>query len=102
MPERYHRSQLLLEPEQYEQLREIAREQGRSISQVARDLIDLGLEALRRDREARARRQQAALRRLRAIREAAAARCGIYEGDLLAEARAEREASDERVRKGEA
>ena len=102
MPERYHRSQLLLEPEQYEKMRELAREQGRSISQVARDLIDLGLEALRQDREERARRQEAALRCLRAIREAAAARYGVYDGDLLAEVRAEREASDERVRKGEA
>ena len=42
-----HRTQLLLETEQYRQGRQLAEARGRSVSDVVRELIDLGLRALR-------------------------------------------------------
>jgi hypothetical protein len=102
MGERYHRSQLLLEPEQHERMRRIAEREGRSISDVARGLIGIGLKALARDEKARAQRSARALEHLSEIREAALARHGVYEGDLVAEVRSERERNLDQVRRGDA
>jgi hypothetical protein len=101
MGERYHRSQLLLEPEQHERMRRIAEREGRSISDVARGLIGIGLKALARDEKARTHRRAKALEQLSEIREAALARHGIYEGDLVAEVRSERERNLDQVRRGD-
>jgi hypothetical protein len=97
--ERYHRSQILLEREQHKRLRQMAEREGRSISDVAREAIGIGLEALTGPAKARARRRTLALERLSAIREAARTRHGVYQGDLVAEARAEREQSHDRTRR---
>jgi hypothetical protein len=102
MGERYHRSQLLLEPEQHERMRRIAEREGRSISSVARVLIGIGLKALARDEKARTQRRAKALDRLSEIREAVLARHGVYEGDLVAEIRSERESNLDQVRRGDA
>jgi hypothetical protein len=102
MGERYHRSQLLLEPEQHERMRRIAEREGRSISDVARGLIGIGLKMLARDEKARTQRRAKALDRLSEIREAVLARHGIYEGDLVAEVRSEREGNLDQVRRGDA
>ncbi len=97
MSERYHRSQLLLEPDQHDRLRQIARREGRSISDVAREAIRLGLKALARDQAARARRRAHALEHLAEIRAAAQEAFGVYERDLMAEVRFERERELERA-----
>ncbi len=102
MSERYRRSQLLLEPEQHERMREIAEREGRSISDVARGLIESGLKRLAADEQARFERSAAALDGLREIREAAQARYGIYSGDLLSEVRAQREEALDKVKGQEA
>lgn len=102
MGERYHRSQLLLEPEQHDRMRHIANREGRSISDVAREAIRIGLDALAEDREVQANRRALALRKLEEIREAALIRHGIYEGSLVAEAREERERDLESVQRGSA
>jgi hypothetical protein len=102
MGERYHRSQLLLEPEQHERMRRIAEREGRSISDVARGLIGIGLKMLARDEKARTKRRAKALAGLSEIREAALARHGVYEGDLVAEVRSERESNLDQVRRGDA
>ncbi len=99
MAERYYRAQLLLDPEQHQSLREIARREARSISAVAREVIDLGLEALGQDQRARAERRAKALARLAQIREGIFAEHGVFEGDLVAEARAEREQGLEEARR---
>lgn len=99
MSERYHRAQILLEPEQHDRMRHIARREDRSISDVARQVIGIGLEVLAQDDEARLHRRRLALENLRAIREAARARYGTYEGDPVAEARSERERRSEAVRR---
>lgn len=73
---RFHRAQVLLEPEQYQRLRHLARarslQEGRrvSISQVIRELLDWALaQEAERDRQA-----QAALQALFALGDAVQAR----------------------------
>ena len=39
----YHRTQLLLDPEQHHDLEQIARREGRSLSDVVREMIDAQL-----------------------------------------------------------
>ncbi len=87
MSEPMHRAQILLEPRQRQKLGEIARRQGRSISAVARDAIDAGLKILEGENEVWERRAHV-LADLRALREK---QPFVYEGDLIGEARQERE-----------
>jgi hypothetical protein len=61
------RVQMLLEPEQRRTLREIAQSQGKSVAQVARQALDLGLQALQQ--ENLMIRQQAALERAERLRQ---------------------------------
>jgi hypothetical protein len=61
MAQRLYRAQILLEPAQRKALVRIAREEGRSISDVARELLRLGLEARADDNAARWRRRDQAL-----------------------------------------
>jgi len=82
------RIQILLEPEQHEALVEIAGQEGRSISEIVREIIDRHLKE--RARDAKRRRAVDALERLTGLREQIEQRSGVYRGDLIAEARAER------------
>jgi hypothetical protein len=93
-----YRTQILLEPEQHKALVEIARQEERSISEIVRHMISQHLEERTRD----AKRQRAidALDRLTRLREKVEQRSGVYQGDLIAEARAERDAQMERVWSG--
>lgn len=77
--------QLLIEEEQRETLAEIAAREGRSVSDVVREVIRLGLEQRRQRQE----RWRDALDRLGAIRERTPG-APPYERDFLAEARTER------------
>ena len=92
-----YRAQILLEPEQHEALYRLAQSQGRSISEVAREVIQLGLQYIEQDAEALWERRMSAFERLTQIREIVQARYGIYIGDLVAEARAERDQQNEIV-----
>ena len=58
MNERMYRAQILLKPEQRRRLEELARREGRSISAVTRQVIDIGLEALENEGEIWAKRAQ--------------------------------------------
>ncbi len=51
MAARYERVQMLLEPGQRRSLVEIANRQGKSLSEVTRQAIDLGLDVLERENE---------------------------------------------------
>lgn len=97
-----YRAQILLEPEQHTALVRLAQNQGRSISEVAREIIRIGLAIVEEDEGALWERRMRAFERLGKIREAARQRYGVYQGDLVAEVRAERERQNEQVWKQEA
>lgn len=90
-----YRAQLLLESEQHEALARMAEEEGRSISDLVREIVQHHL-----DERARAAQSAAALQalgRLARVREQLRETRGVYEGDPLAEVRAEREDDVERL-----
>lgn len=93
MSERKFRAQILLEPAQRRRLEEIARREGRSISEISRRVIDLGLQVLEGEREVWERRA-IVLERLKAFR---ARQPRVYDGDLVNEARQEREEETSRL-----
>jgi hypothetical protein len=87
MTERMYRAQILLDPKQRRKLEDIARREGRSISAVTRQVIDAGLETLENQAEIWQKRSRI-LSELRAMREQQGV---IYGGNLIEEARQERE-----------
>jgi len=91
MAERLYRAQLLLQPSQHQRLREIAEREEKSISAVARGVIHRGLESMTDDENALRSHQAAALGQLRAIRETVRDAYGVFDGNLVAEARQDRE-----------
>ncbi len=98
MGERLYRAQLLIEQRQRKTLAQIARQEGRSMSDVARELIRLGLEARSETPEMRWRRRDRALARAAELRAAILRRRGgrpldIDVADLIRSMREERDAS---------
>ncbi|MBM3189142.1 MAG: hypothetical protein FJZ90_10530 [Chloroflexi bacterium] len=94
------RSQLLLTPALRKRLEQVAQREGRSLSDVARRALEEGLDAMEAKGEARERQRLDVLEELAEIRHEMASRYGVYEGDLVAEARAEREEQLDRVMRG--
>ena len=94
-----YRAQILLEPEQHDALVEMARQENRSISDVVREILREWLAT--RDRDAQSQRELQALKELTHLRLKIQEQHGVYTGDLLAEARAERDEDFERVWHGE-
>jgi len=97
MSERMYRAQILLEPQQRRKLEEIARREGRSISAVTRQVIDAGLETLENEAETWAKRARV-LSELKAIR---GKQPFEYSGNLIEEARQEREEEMDQVWRGD-
>lgn len=95
------RAQLLLTPLQRRRLERIAQQEGRTLSDVTRRALDIGLDALEGQPAEALRRDLQVLAELDRIREEVKARCGVYQGDLIAEVREERERQNERVWRGE-
>ena len=93
-----HRTQILLEPEQHKALVLIAQQEKRSISDIVREIISQHL----KERAIDAKRQRAmdALERLTCLRERIEDQYGVYQGDLIAEARAERDGQTEHTWSG--
>ena len=94
-----YRAQILLEPEQHDALAEMARQENRSISDVVREILREWLAT--RDRDAQRQRELQALEELTRLRLKIQEQHGVYTGDLLAEAREERDEDIERVWRGE-
>ncbi len=84
-----YRAQILLEPEQHRELSRIARREGRSISEIARRLIRVGLTNMNADPLLKSRRR-AVLEHLRSLRQDIQDKTGIMERDLIHEIREER------------
>ncbi len=97
MSENMVRAQILLNQKQRRKLEEIARREGRSISAVTRQAIDLGLEAMENEAEVWKKRARI-LSNLRARR---AKQPFEYHGDLIGEARQEREDEMNQIWRGE-
>jgi metal-responsive CopG/Arc/MetJ family transcriptional regulator len=93
-----HRAQLLLEAEQHQALAEIARQEGRSLSDLVRDILRQHL--VERETQARQLSELQALEELTRIRDRLRAEHGVLQNDLLAEARAEREQEIDRLWRG--
>jgi len=92
MSEHLYRAQILLEPEQHRMLAEIARKEGRSISEVTRRAIRAGLLAIQNQDEVWQKRMEA-LAALRQIRESSLP----YSGDLINDDREEHDADSSRA-----
>lgn len=99
MSKRVYRVQILLEPEQHRLLADIAERENRSISELVRDILREYLAD--RQETIQVEREMKASERLQRIREVEIKRYGVYQGDLIAESRSEREADIERVWRGE-
>ena len=85
-----YRTQVLLEPEQHQALAALARETRSSVSEVLRGVVRGFLE--KQGASSAVARQVFALNTLAKIRAYIQARSGVLAADLVAEARAEREA----------
>ena len=85
MAEKLKRAQILLEPEQYRQLAELAEKEGGSISGLVREAVGKYLTA--QSVETRKQKSLAALARLYELREKIKAEHGVYEGDIIREIR---------------
>jgi metal-responsive CopG/Arc/MetJ family transcriptional regulator len=94
-----YRAQILLEQEQHDALGRIARAGGQSLSEVVREIVRQYL--AEQEEDVRKRQELQALENLARIRTQIREQHGIYQGDLLAEARAEWEQGIERVWRGE-
>jgi DNA polymerase III delta subunit len=86
---------LVLEPEQYETLAQIARQQGSTIPDVVREVVRLGLESFKKQQ------RQKALERLVQMRQEIFQNSGIYPGNIVSEVRAAREKQIDRIIRGE-
>lgn len=86
------RVQVMLDKSDQDELREIAQEQGKSVSELLRELVRRYLEEQHRAESEQFRRT---LAKLREIRERNAARYGVYEGDLMREVREDYEREQE-------
>lgn len=76
MAERMVRTQILLEPEQHRELAQVARMEGRSVSDLVREIVREQLEERKQTREAELKRRLEALERIREHREAILAERG--------------------------
>ncbi len=88
------RTHILLNPHQRRKLEEIARREGRSISAVARQVIDAGLESMESQAEIWQKRTRI-LAEWRAIRE----KQPVYQGNLIEEVRQELEDESDEMRR---
>lgn len=95
-----YRAQILLESEQHQALAQIAEQEGRSISDLVREIVEQHL-AERRQQDQQATALQA-VERLTQIRTKLQEERGMYQADPLAEVRAEWDQDVERTWQGDA
>ena len=88
MPETLFRAQILLERSQHAELKRLAEREGRSLSDLARELIAIGLDR----RKAGYEQRLDALKALDVIREGIEERYGVFDRDFAVEARRDLEA----------
>jgi predicted DNA-binding protein len=92
-----YRMQILLKPEQRERLERVAKREGRTFSDTARRALEAGLRVMEGDSNLVWDRRLEALRFLDGLRKQIQDERGVYQGDLVNEARVEREAQIEQA-----
>ena len=90
-----YRAQILLEPEQHQALSDIAQHEGRSISELVREIVRQHL--AQREQAERQQTEMRAIQELTQILRQLQEQHGVYQVDLLTEVRAEREQDVEHV-----
>ncbi len=96
MPTQLIRAQVMLDPEDYRRLQALANETGKSLSAILREAV---LRFLEEQEQQKQEQLCKTLAEMRQIREQNATRYGVYQGDLVNEAREERERQMEDVQK---
>jgi hypothetical protein len=99
MQQNKYRAQILLEPEQHAALAQAAQRADRSISDLMREIVQEWL--MEQDQNAKHRRELQALEELTRLRRKIQEEHGLYLGDLIEEARAERDEDQVRAWQGE-
>lgn len=99
MQQTKYRAQILLEPEQHAALAQIAQVEKRSISDLVREIVHQWLDT--QDRDAQIALELQALEELTQMRLAIQEQHGVYQGNLLEEARAEQDEEIDRVWRGD-
>ena len=69
MSNRMHRTQILLDPEQHQQLSQLAQNENRSLSDVIREMLDAQLATRQRETASLLQRRLAALERIASHRQ---------------------------------
>ena len=87
--------EIVLKLEEHQELAKIAKRDGRSLSDLVREIVVQQL--AERDRGVQTRREIQAIEELTHIRKQQQAEHGRYQGDLLGELREEREQDMERI-----
>ncbi len=91
------RAQILLTPTQRRRLEQIAQREKRSLSEITRRALQLGLDILERQGETWEQQRRTALADLGELRRKIEDEHGIYPGDPIGEVRAARQQDTERV-----
>ena len=86
-----YRMQILLKPEQRERLERVAKREGRTFSDTARRALEEGLRVMEGDSDLVWNQRLEALKYLDGLRKRIRDERGVYQGDLVDEARTERE-----------
>jgi hypothetical protein len=94
-----YRAQILLEPEQHRFLVEIAKQEGRSLSDLMRGIVDEWL-VKKADAQVWSDRLKS-IERLSSIRERVEKTYGVYSGDLVGESHDEHAQDVDRIWRGE-
>lgn len=92
---RLHRTQLLLAPKQHQLLADVAQTEGRSVSDLLREIVDQYL--AERESQNCLQRHIQAVEALTGIRKKLEREHGVIHRDLLAEARSERDEDFARI-----
>lgn len=94
-----YRAQILLEAEQHQALAQMARAEGRSLSDLVREIVKQHL--AQQEQETRLQQELEAIQALARIREQLQAKHGICPAHLLEEVRTERDRDTEDVWRGQ-
>ena len=92
-----YRMQLLVKPEQRKRLERVAKREGRTFSDTARRALEEGLRVMEGESDATWERHLEALEFLNRLRKQIQEERGVYQGDLVNEARAERDSQAEQI-----